>query len=105
MIKILIENLEFETIIGLLDFERITPQKVRIDIKLGGDDFMDYAEICRDLELIFNREKFEKVEDSLKFCAKFFGEKFQNLNYFYMKILKIDIIKNADVGAEVELFF
>ena len=51
--RILIENLEFECIIGILDFERNSPQLVRICAKFEADEFIDYAKICAELEKIF----------------------------------------------------
>ncbi|CZE50311.1 dihydroneopterin aldolase [Campylobacter geochelonis] len=105
MITVLVEELEFSTIIGLLDFERLTPQKVVISAKFRADEFMDYAKICQILEEDFNENKFLKVEDALEFFEVKFKRQFNSLKYFYMKIIKKEIIKNAKVGAELEKFY
>ena len=103
--RVLIENLEFRTIIGILDFEREKPQLVRICAKFEADEFIDYAKTCTEFEKIFNEQKFELVEDALKFCEAKFKEKFPTLKYFYMKILKPQILQNAVVGVETEKFY
>ncbi|MBR2156675.1 MAG: dihydroneopterin aldolase [Campylobacter sp.] len=103
--RILIENLEFECIIGILDFERNSPQPVRICTKFEADEFIDYAKICAELEKIFKEQKFELIEDALNFCKVKFKEKFPTLKYFYMKILKPKILPNAVVGVELETIY
>ena len=40
MIKILIEKLEFSAIIGTLDFERKSEQRVRVWAKLAAEEFI-----------------------------------------------------------------
>ena len=52
--KILIEKLTFECIIGILDFERITPQEVLIDISFkykykNSSSFIDYSKVASDI--------------------------------------------------------
>lgn len=102
MITILVENLEFDCIIGLLEFERTRVQKICINAKFRADEFLDYALICEIIETDFKKEKFLKVEDALNFFKSKFKSKFKTLNYFYMKIIKMEIIKNANVGAMIE---
>lgn len=103
--RILIENLEFECIIGILDFERNSPQPVRICAKFEADEFIDYAKTCTELEKIFKEQKFELIEDALNFCEAKFKKEIHTLKYFYMKILKPKILQNAVVGAEIEKFY
>ena len=99
MKTIFINELKFDTIIGLLDFERTQKQPVSIDAEFIADEFVDYAEICEILQKEFDKNKFEKVEDALNFFEIFFKNKFPNLRHLYMKITKLNIIPNAKVGA------
>ena len=46
MIKIHLKNLRFKCIIGLLECERIKKQKVKINLSLKADEFIDYAELA-----------------------------------------------------------
>ena len=105
MITVLIENLELKTIIGMLKFERTTTQKIKIDAKFQAREFIDYALVCEILENEFNKNKFVKVEDALNYFCDFFKKKYPTINYFFMKIIKKEILQNADVGAMIEEIF
>ena len=92
----IIKDYEFSTIIGLLDFERVTPQKVRVSAEFESGGFIDYIEVINFIEEIYARE------NSLEICAKKLKEKFSSLSFLKMEILKIEIVKNALVGARAE---
>ena len=98
----IIRDYEFSTIIGLLDFERVTPQKVRVSVEFESGEFIDYVEMINLIEEIYAREKFGTVESSPEICAKKLKEKFNSLSFLKMEILKIEIVKNATVGARAE---
>ena len=66
----IIKDYEFSTIIGLLDFERVTPQKVRVSAEFESGEFIDYVEVINLIEEIYAQEKFGTVESSLEICAK-----------------------------------
>ena len=102
MITILIENLKFKCIIGLLEFERVKEQEICVDAKFKASEFVDYALVCEIFENDFKKQKFLKVEDALCFFESKFKEKYKSLSYFYMKIIKTKIIVNASVGAIIE---
>lgn len=105
MITVLIENLKLKTIIGMLEFERTTTQMIKIDAKFQAHEFIDYALVCEILENEFNKNKFVKVEDALNYFCNFFKKKYSTINYFSMKIIKKEILQNADVGAMIEEIF
>lgn len=105
MTTVLIENLELKTIIGMLEFERTKAQKIKIDAKFQAHEFIDYALVCEILENEFNKNKFVKVEDALNYFCDFFKKKYPTINYFFMKIIKKEILQNADVGAMIEEIF
>jgi dihydroneopterin aldolase len=46
LISVFVDSLEFDTIIGLLDFERVEAQRVCIDMEFSADEFIDYAKVC-----------------------------------------------------------
>lgn len=103
MISVIIKDYEFQTIIGVLEFERHTPQKVRINAEFQSDDFIDYVEVTEIIKSTYDEEKFELVEKSLQVCAKILKQKFPSLKYLKMEILKMEILKNCLVGAKIEL--
>lgn len=102
MITTLIKDYEFETIIGLLEFERTNSQKVRINVEFQSSDFIDYVEVINYIEFIYNEYKFKTVENSLEVCSKSLKDKFSSLTSLKMEILKTEILNNALVGARFE---
>jgi len=53
----IIKDYEFSTIIGLLDFERVTPQKVRVSAEFESGEFIDYVEMINLIEEIYHAKK------------------------------------------------
>ena len=103
MINTIIKDYEFETIIGLLDFERTTPQRVRINIEFQSNGFIDYIDMINFIETIFDTEKFGSVESPVEITSQRLKENFSNLIFLKMEILKIEIVKNALVGARIDI--
>ena len=78
--KIEIEDLKFQCIIGILDFEREAPQDVIINISLSydyNDDFLNYAEIVELVKTTMVNEKFLLIEDALHSLTKKLKEKIE----------------------------
>ena len=103
MINNIIKDYEFETIIGLLDFKRTTPQRVRINIEFQSNGFIDYIDMINFIETIFDTEKFGSVESAVEITSQRLKENFSNLIFLKMEILKIEIVKNALVGARIDI--
>ena len=61
MISVFVDNLEFDTIIGLLDFERLNSQKICVSMEFEACEFVDYAAVCEITQREFNENKFYKV--------------------------------------------
>lgn len=101
-ITTLIKDHEFETIIGMLDFERTTPQKVRMNASFCSSGFIDYVSVIEFIEKFYNERKFKSVEESLEATSKVLKENFKDLISLNLEILKIEILKNATVGAKIE---
>ncbi|MCI7364637.1 dihydroneopterin aldolase [Campylobacter lanienae] len=101
MISVFVDNLEFDTIIGLLDFERVNSQKICVSMEFEACEFVDYATVCEITQREFNENKFYKVEDALEYFAIKFKATYPSLTKFYMKISKIEIVPNAIVGAKI----
>jgi len=102
--RIHIEELSFETIIGILPKERTSKQKVIIDLSCeysygnSKNNFIDYSNIVRDIKEIFNEKKFELLEEALIYIEDVLTKKYaiQNLQ---LKITKPDILKNCKVSV------
>ncbi len=102
--KILIEKLTFDCIIGILDFERTNSQKVVIDICfdynfIDKTDFIDYSKIVKEVETIMKKQKFELLEEAIIYLEQFLNNKYKikNLN---IKITKPTILTNCIVSLQ-----
>ena len=102
--KISIENLSFDCIIGILDFERVRPQKVVIDLLFkydfkNKDSFIDYSIIAKEVENIMIDKKFELLEDAIIFIEKYLINKYK-IKKLKLKISKPDILPNCVVSLK-----
>jgi len=97
-----IEALSFECIVGILDFERIEPQRVIIDVQIDYEysnrEFINYAEVISLIEKEMKNKKFELLESALNSLSQTLLAKFPNIQKLYLKITKPNIIRNAQVS-------
>jgi dihydroneopterin aldolase len=102
--KIVIKNLEFDTIIGVLKEERINKQKVIVNCEIKYDyknSYLDYAEVVEIIKKILRKKEYEVIEDALLFITKTLKERFRNIKKITLEILKPDILDDCIVGAEI----
>ncbi|MDQ7085509.1 MAG: dihydroneopterin aldolase [Sulfurovum sp.] len=71
-----IEALTFDVIIGLLDFERETPQSVILNIQLDypyeAHAFINYAHIVSLVQATLHKERYELLEEALLGLSVFY---------------------------------
>ncbi|MFZ3052906.1 MAG: dihydroneopterin aldolase [Sulfuricurvum sp.] len=107
--KILIENLEFETILGILESERLTPQKISIvctiDYAYTQNEFINYAEVAKLIENTMIKEKFFLIEEALEFITQTLKNTFPLIGKLTLCIRKPDILSNCTVGVEQSTLF
>jgi len=102
--KVSIHSLTFKTIIGILPFERVTKQKVILDIffeykfSKKEKDFVDYSHVAKMVKQIMKEEKFELIEDALLYLEKALKAKF-SISNLYITITKPNILKNCVVSV------
>jgi len=101
-----IEDLHFDAIIGLLDFEREHTQRVTIDLNLNYDyttnDFIDYADLCTLIEEKIKQARYELLEEALLELETLILSSYPQTRKLYLKISKPDILSNATVGLSQE---
>ena len=101
---ILIESLTFETIIGILDHERITPQQVRIDCTIdypySAGNFINYADVTQIIEATMKHERFELIETALNLLGTTLKQNFPLIKELTLSIRKPDILSNCTVGVQ-----
>ncbi len=108
MYEIEISNLEFKAIIGILDFERITPQKVRVDCKIKykkKDDFIDYAKVVEFIISTIVEKKYLLLEDAIDDISSKLSKKYPKIKKIKLKITKPDIITDCVVGVKKVTIF
>jgi len=107
--KISIEELEFECIIGILDYERKKIQRVIINANLEYEyengTFVDYAEVSALIIKNMQDEKFELLEEAIEALSKQIHKKFSIVTTLYLKITKPDIMKNSKVSLSENYTF
>ena len=101
----IIKDYKFETIIGMLDFERVTKQEVQMNLEFCSTSFIDYVLIIDFVKNFYNERQFQSVEESLEETSKALKEKFSSLTSLKMEILKTEILPNVVVGAKINTIF
>jgi dihydroneopterin aldolase len=101
---ILIENLTFETIIGILDFERITPQKISLDCTIHyhyeNNIFINYADVSHLIEETMHVQKFELIETALETLSVVLKKSFPLIDELTLTLRKPNILQNCTVGVQ-----
>jgi len=99
--RIHIEQLRIEAIIGILPEERSAPQKISLDLtgeyEYDGENFIDYANVCRYCEEILVEGQFGLIEDALVKLSENLSRDFPSLRRLDISISKPDIMKNCTV--------
>ena len=96
-----IEDLKFQTIIGILDFERTTPQDVIINLTIEytyEDDFINYAEVSSLIKSTMVDKEFLLLEDALVYLATTLKKDFPKIDTLYLKITKPSIMPDCKVS-------
>ena len=100
-----IEALKISAIIGILDFERITPQEVIVDATIDycykNSDFINYADVIGIIETEIIEKKYELLEDALTDITTLLILKYPQIKRILLKISKPNIIPNAKVALSI----
>jgi len=97
-----IEELKFQTIIGILDFERLTPQDVIINLQIDYDyinKYIDYAKVSHFIKHTMNTQKFLLIEDALVELKLKLKKEFDQINKLQLKITKPSILPDCKVSV------
>jgi dihydroneopterin aldolase len=107
--KILIENLTFDTIIGILEHERTTAQKVHIDCTIeypySHGHFINYAAVAESIEMTMHKEQFELIETALEVLSTTLKKQFPLIKELSLTIKKPTILPNCSVGVQHSKLF
>ena len=99
---ITIEDLTFDAIIGILDFEREAPQRVCINAEIvytyTDGSFIDYAEVTALMKSVMQQERFGLIEDALEHLQSVLKKRFPLIETLTLKVAKPDILPECTVS-------
>jgi len=97
-----IEELTFECIIGILDFERLKAQKVIVDLTLDynytNDFFINYADVITLIKNKMIENRYELLETALNEIESKLLSTYPQIESFNLKITKPNILNNVNVA-------
>lgn len=100
--KIHIEELKFQSIIGILDFERNTPQDVIVNATITykyRNKFLNYADIVDVIKTDITESKFLLIEDALGSVNEKLRNRFKSIKKIDLKITKPSILADCLVSV------
>ncbi len=105
-----IHNFVFETILGILEFERLKPQKISVDLdlfytELPNKAYLDYMEIQELIEEMMQEKQYLLIEDALKDLSHVLKTCYSGISELYLKISKLEISPDSQVGASVKICY
>ncbi len=97
-----IDALQFDVIIGLLDFERDRPQRVIIDLEASYDysneNFVNYADVASLIQKELKEKRYELLEEALLGLKNILFTTYPQLKTLKLKIAKPDILTECSVA-------
>ncbi len=97
-----IEDLTFDVIIGLLDFEREKPQRVIIDVQASyaysDDKFIDYADMVLLIQAKLKDERYKLLENALLGIKDVLYSTYPQIDSLNIKISKPNILRECTVA-------
>ena len=98
--RIHIEELEFQAIIGILDFERTTPQDLIVNLTIDynySDEFINYAHVSESIKEHMTKSKFLLIEEALSSLSENLKKEFPLIKSLTLKITKPSILPDCKV--------
>ncbi|GAA7907805.1 dihydroneopterin aldolase [Helicobacter pylori] len=105
-----IHNLVFEAILGILEFERLKPQKISVNLdlfytQLPNKAYLDYIKIQELIQKMMQENQYLLIEDALKDLSHALKTCYSEISELYLKISKLEISPNSQVGASVKICY
>ncbi|GAA7729723.1 dihydroneopterin aldolase [Helicobacter pylori] len=105
-----IHNFVFETILGILEFERLKPQKISVNLdlfytQLPNKAYLDYIKIQELIQKMMQENQYFLIEDALKDLSHALKTRYSEISELHLKISKLEISPNSQVGASVKICY
>ncbi|WP_180674021.1 dihydroneopterin aldolase [Helicobacter sp. 13S00482-2] len=106
---LIIEALRLKVIIGILDFERITPQDILIEgvitYEYIHNNFIDYIKIKDVIQNLVQNKKYELLEEALSDITDHLKNNFDTIKNIELKIKKLSITPDCVIGVKINRSF
>ena len=107
--RIHINDLCFEAILGLLPKERQTPQRICVEAEIDYDytqnNFLDYAKVAEDIKNHLCITRYELIEEALLGLETILHDTYPNIKQLHIKITKPDILSSCKVSVSKTSIF
>jgi len=101
-----IEELRFQTIIGLLEHERETEQTVVVDLEIDyhytAERYLDYAAVAEAVMTHIRQERYELLEEALLGVERLLKSSHPDIRRLRCRIAKPHILPHANVSVSLE---
>ncbi len=100
--RIHIDDLKFQCIIGILDFERENVQDVTINVTIDYEyenEFINYSDVVNTLKSTMYEKEFLLIEDALYELSTILKKEFSKINTLYLRITKPSILSDCKVSV------
>jgi len=97
-----IEDLKFQCIIGILDFERTIPQDIIINLRIdysNENNFINYADIVNIIKENMIKNEFLLIEDAINGLNLKLIKEFNSIKSIDLKITKPSILPDCKVSV------
>lgn len=98
-----IEDLKFQCIIGILDFERQKPQDVIINLTIEydykKDEFINYALVAQKVKEVMIERQFYLLEEALQEITAMLLQEYKSIKNISLKITKPSILDDCNVSV------
>lgn len=98
-----IEDLKFQCIVGILDFERKMPQDVIINLTIAydykKDEFINYALVAQKVKEVMIERQFYLLEEALQEIIALLLQEYKSIKNISLKITKPSILDDCNVSV------
>jgi len=97
-----VEDLKFQCILGILDFERTTPQDVVVNLDIEYEykgNFINYADVVQIVKDLMKESEFLLIEDALENINLKLVKEFNSIKNIRLKITKPSILPDCKVSV------
>jgi dihydroneopterin aldolase len=97
-----VEDLKFQCILGILDFERTTPQDVIVNLDIEYEykgNFINYADVVQIVKDLMKKSEFLLIEDALENINLKLIKEFNSIKNIRLKITKPSILPDCKVSV------